>query len=215
MPVFQLAKDSYWFPYPTLADLDGLLAFGGDLSIPRLLNAYSNGIFPWYNPGEEILWWCPHNRFVIFPKEIHISRSMKKKMRKNNYEIKINTDFSQIIKKCRNSRDESWITDEMEAAYNELFNFGYIMCVGIYENEVLVGGIYGVIIGKCFFGESMFSHTNNASKIALINLCKILSEKNFAFVDCQFHTEHLESMGGRYISWNEYHKLLREGISQI
>ena len=214
MPVFKLTKGSYLFPPSALADFDGLLAYGGDLCVERLLSAYSNGIFPWYNPGEEILWWCPRERFVIFPKEIHVSRSMKKNINKANLQIKINTDFSQIMNNCRKLREGStWISDEMEAAYNALFNEGYVMCVGVYENDVLVGGLYGVVIGKCFFGESMFSHAANASKIALIHLCEILSEKNFAFIDCQFHTPHLQTMGGRYISWSEYHRLLREGIS--
>ncbi|MCL2578005.1 MAG: leucyl/phenylalanyl-tRNA--protein transferase [Defluviitaleaceae bacterium] len=216
MPVYKLSKDSMLFPPPALADYDGLLAYGGDLSVERLLNAYSNGIFPWYNPGEEILWWSPRERFVIFPKEIHISRSMKKILSKNDLQIKINKDFSQIMATCRKLREgQTWISDEMQEAYNALFDAGYVMCVGAYENDALVGGLYGVVIGKCFFGESMFSTVPNASKIALIRLCRILSEKKFAFVDCQFHTPHLEKMGGRYISWNEYRRLLRIGIEKI
>ena len=121
---------------------------------------------------------------------------------------------------CRKVRESgeknsTWISDDMEAAYNALFNEGYAMCAGVYENNTLVGGLYGVVLGRCFFGESMFSHTPSASKIALIHLCKILDEKKFAFVDCQFHTPHLEKMGGRYISWNEYHRLLRENLGDF
>ncbi|MCL2387095.1 MAG: leucyl/phenylalanyl-tRNA--protein transferase [Defluviitaleaceae bacterium] len=212
MPIFKLTEGSYLFPPTALADCDGLLAYGGDLCIERLLNAYSSGIFPWYNPGEEILWWCPQERYVIFPKEVHVSRSMKKLIAKGNLQTKINTDFSKIINTCRMTREgETWITDEMEAAYNAMFQAGYAMCVGVYENETLVGGLYGVVIGKCYFGESMFSQVASASKLALIRLCEEL--KNFNFIDCQFHTPHLESMGGQYIPWQKYRRLLREGTA--
>lgn len=212
--VFKLTKDSYLFPPPALADPDGLLAYGGDLCETRLLIAYSNGIFPWYNPGDEILWWCPRERFVIFPNEIHISNSMKKFLQKNTYETKIDADFSQIIKTCRKLREgKTWLTDEMEAAYNTLFKSGYVLCVGVYDkNGELVGGLYGVFLGRCFFGESMFSTAPNASKAALIFLCNELAKRNFAFIDCQFYTPHLQSMGGRFISWHEYRRLLREGL---
>ncbi|MCL2457112.1 MAG: leucyl/phenylalanyl-tRNA--protein transferase [Defluviitaleaceae bacterium] len=213
MPVFRL-NSSKIFPPPSLAEPDGLLAYGGDLSVERLLNAYVNGIFPWFNPDEEILWWCPRERFVIFPNEIHISRSMKKFLRESEIKIKFDEDFSQIMKGCRELREgATWISDEMEDAYGALFDAGYVLCVGVYEKNILVGGLYGVVIGKCFFGESMFSKTKNASKIALIKLCEFLSKKNFLFVDCQFHTPHLESMGGKFISWHDYRSLLRIGIS--
>lgn len=215
MPVYKLSKGSNLFPPPALADYDGLLAYGGDLSVERLLNAYSNGIFPWYNPGEEILWWSPQQRFVIFPKEVHVSRSMRKIIKKGELRTEINTDFSQIIGNCKKTREgETWIADEMEAAYTALFFAGNAMCVGVYAEklsaEELVGGLYGVAIGKCFFGESMFSKVANASKLALIRLCEEL--ENFAFIDCQFHTPHLESIGGRYVSWKEYRQLLRQNL---
>ena len=211
MPVFRLSNKSNKFPPPELARDDGLLAIGGDLNTERLLNAYSNGIFPWYNPNEAIKWWCPNERFVIFPDNIHISNSMKKVIKNTNLEIKINTDFDCIIHNCRVMRDNhTWITDEMEVAYNKLFELGHALSVGVYEKNTLVGGLYGVVIGKCFFGESMFSKVDNASKLALIKLAEMLSRENFTFIDCQFHTCHLENMGGQYISWEMYRKLLRD-----
>lgn len=216
MPVYQLSKEEVYFPNPTLACEDGLLAVGGDLCVERLLLAYTNGIFPWYEPGEEILWWCPHERFVIFPEEIHISRSMKKYMKKHHFAIRINRDFADTMHRCRTKREfneGTWISDEMEKAYAALHQAGYAMSVEAFEDGQLAGGLYGVTIGRCFFGESMFSEKENGSKIALIGFAKILAENAFVLIDCQFHTEHLESMGGRYISWEEYDRLLQEGIS--
>ena len=215
MPVYRLSEEEVYFPNPTLAREDGLLAVGGDLCVERLLLAYSHGIFPWYNPGDEILWWCPHERFVIFPKEIHISRSMKKYMKKHELLIKLNRDFADTMHRCRIKRefDEgTWISDEMEEAYGALHQAGYAMSVEVFEDGILAGGLYGVVIGRCFFGESMFSEKENGSKIALIAFAKMLAENAFVLIDCQFHTEHLESMGGRYISWEEYDRLLQEGI---
>ena len=215
MPLFRLSEKEVYFPNPTLACEDGLLAVGGDLRMERLLLAYSHGIFPWYNPDDEILWWCPHERFVIFPKEIHISRSMKKYMKKHEFMIKLNRDFADTMHRCRTKRefDEgTWISDEMEEAYAALHRAGYAMSVEAYEDGQLAGGLYGVIIGRCFFGESMFSEKENGSKLALIGFAKMLAEKEFVMIDCQFHTEHLESMGGRYISWESYERLLQEGI---
>lgn len=215
MPVYRLSEEEVYFPNPTLAREDGLLAVGGDLCVERLLLAYSHGIFPWYNPGDEILWWCPHERFVIFPKEIHISRSMKKYMKKHELLIKLNRDFADTMHRCRTKRefDEgTWISDEMEEAYGALHQAGHAMSVEVFEDGILAGGLYGVVIGRCFFGESMFSEKENGSKIALIAFAKLLAENAFVLIDCQFHTEHLESMGGRYISWEEYDRLLQEGI---
>lgn len=206
MAVYLLDED-IWFPPPAGAEEDGLLAVGGDLSAQRLLLAYSNGIFPWFNEDTEILWWCPKKRFVIFPKEIQISRSMKKFMKKTNLSVTMNRDFSRVIESCRKLREEkegTWITDGMEHAYKALHELGYAASVEVYDGEHLVGGLYGVVIGRCFFGESMFSLVPNASKLALICLAKRLQELGFYFIDCQFHTEHLERMGGRYISYEEY-----------
>ena len=202
MPVFRLQKHEIYFPNPTLACEDGLLAVGGDLCVERLLLAYTHGIFPWYNPGDEILWWCPHERFVIFPKEIHISHSMKKYIKKHTFTVKVNRDFADTMHRCRAKREfaeGTWISDEMEEAYFALHQAGYAMSVEVFEEERLAGGLYGVVIGKCFFGESMFSEQENGSKIALTALAKMLDKEGFLLIDCQFHTEHLERMGGRVI----------------
>ena len=217
MPVFRLDEKEVSFPHPTLACEDGLLAVGGDLSVERLLLAYTHGIFPWYNPGEEIMWWCPRERFVIFPKEIHISRSMKKYMKKHKLRVVLNRDFADTMRRCRLKREfneGTWISDEMEEAYRRLRDEGYALSVEVLEDDELAGGLYGVSIGKCFFGESMFSEKENGSKIALIVFARLLERKKFLFIDCQFHTEHLESMGGRYISWEEYDRMLQEGTGR-
>lgn len=214
MPVFQLSREEISFPKPTLARADGLLAVGGDLSVERLLLAYTHGIFPWYNPGEEILWWCPKERFVIFPKDIHISHSMRKYMRKHEFEVVLNRDFADTMHRCRIKREfheGTWISDEMEEAYQRLHQKGFAVSVEVFEDGALAGGFYGVSIGKCFFGESMFSEKENGSKTALIAFAQFLEQNGFLFIDCQFHTEHLESMGGRYISWEEYDRMLEEG----
>lgn len=213
MPVYVLDEKEVSFPDPRLARPDGLLAIGGDLSVERLLLAYTHGIFPWYNPGEEILWWCPKERFVIFPKEIHISHSMNKYMKKHVLALKLNRDFSDTMHRCRTKREfaeGTWISDEMEEAYLRLHRAGYAASVEAYEDGVLAGGLYGVVIGKCFFGESMFSEKENGSKAALIGLARLLEQEGFQFIDCQFKTEHLESMGGRYIPWEEYDEMLRD-----
>lgn len=215
MPVFRLQKHEIYFPNPTLACDDGLLAVGGDLCVERLLLAYTHGIFPWYNPGDEILWWCPHERFVIFPKEIHISRSMKKYIKKHTFTVKVNRDFADTMHRCRAKREfaeGTWISDEMEEAYFALHQAGYAMSVEMFEEERLAGGLYGVVIGKCFFGESMFSEQENGSKIALTALAKMLDKEGFLLIDCQFHTEHLERMGGRFLSWEEYDGILKKGM---
>ena len=217
MPVYRLNEGEISFPYPTCAREDGLLAVGGDLSVERLLLAYTHGIFPWYSPGEEIMWWCPKERFVIFPNEIHISRSMKKYRKKHELRVMLNRDFTDTIHRCRIKREfaeGTWITDEMEEAYCRLHRAGYAVSVEAYEDGELAGGLYGVSIGRCFFGESMFSEKENGSKTALIALAGWLEERNFLFLDCQFHTEHLESMGGRFISWEEYDRMLQEGTGR-
>lgn len=214
MPVYRLNENEISFPDPTLARSDGLLAVGGDLGVERLLLAYTHGIFPWYSPGEEILWWCPKERFVIFPQEIHISHSMKKYMKKHELQVVLNRDFADTMHRCRTKREfevGTWISDEMEEAYNRLHEAGYAVSVEVMEDGQLAGGFYGVVIGACFFGESMFSEKENGSKTALIAFCRFLEQKGFLFIDCQFHTKHLESMGGRYISWEEYDRMLQEG----
>lgn len=217
MAVFLLNKEEISFPNPTLAEDDGLLAVGGDLSFERLMLAYAHGIFPWYNPEEEILWWCPKERFVIFPNEIHVSKSMKKYFRKHTITIAVNRDFRDTMHRCRLKREDNegtWLSDEMEDAYERLYQEGFAVSVEAYEDGELAGGFYGVAIGRCFFGESMFSEKPNGSKTALIAFSRFIEEKGILFIDCQFRTDHLETMGGRYISWEEYDRLLRIGTGR-
>lgn len=215
MSVYLLDED-IWFPPPVGADEDGLLAVGGDLAPERLLLAYSHGIFPWFNEDTEIMWWCPKERFVIFPQEIRVSSSMKKFMRKTNLQVTLNRDFAGVLHACRITREKegTWITDEMETAYKELHRMGYAASVEVYDGETLVGGLYGVVLGRCFFGESMFSKVSNASKLALICLARYLEKMGFYMIDCQFHTEHLESMGGRFISYREYMQYVEKGMKE-
>lgn len=218
MPVFRLRENEISFPYPTQAREDGLLAVGGDLSVDRLLLAYSHGIFPWFQPGEEILWWCPKERYLIFPAHIHVSRSMKKYRKQHAIHTVLNRDFRDTMHQCRMQREDkegTWIGDEMEAAYQALHRAGFALSLEAYEDGQLAGGLYGVVMGACFFGESMFSKKTNGSKLALIALAELLEAKGFLFIDCQFYTEHLCSMGGQYVSWEAYEELLKKGLPEI
>lgn len=215
MPVYELDDENISFPNPKLAEEDGLLAIGGDLSVDRLVHAYSNGIFPWFNQGEPILWWCPQERFIIKPSEIHVSKSMKKFFKKHEIGLQLDRDFQDTMHRCRTKREfkeGTWITDDMETAYYNLYLNGFAHSIEAYVDGELAGGLYGVCLGRCFFGESMFSDQPNGSKIALILLAELLEANNFEMIDCQFHTPHLESMGGIAISYDEYRKLLEKGF---
>ena len=210
--IYQL-DDDLWFPDPRLADEDGCLAVGGDLSIDRLLLAYQHGIFPWFSfrDNEEPVWYCPHERFVIFPDEIHISHSMRTLLNKKKYTFTLNEDFEGVIPNCSKLRYEeegAWLGEDIIKAYTELHRQGFAASVEVWEEERLVGGLYGVNIGSAFFGESMFSLVPSGSKLALIHLAKTMQELNGSIIDCQLKTAHLESMGGRYISYEEYMKLI-------
>ena len=209
--VFRL-DDELWFPDPHLADDDGCLAVGGDLSVDRLLLAYQHGLFPWYAfRHDEPIWYCPKKRFVIFPDEIHISHSMRTLMRKNIYTVTFNKDFEGVIANCgglRIDEEYAWLGPDMTAAYTELHNQGFALSVEVWEKERLVGGLYGVNIGSAFFGESMFSLVPSASKLALISLAQIMQECGGSLIDCQFETPHLKSMGGRYIDYDEYMEII-------
>ena len=211
--------DNLWFPDPHYGDPDGCIAVGGDLSVDRLLLAYSNGIFPWYAfRRDDPVWYCPMQRFVIFPDEIHVSHSMRTLMNKGHYRISINEDFEAVIQNCgqlRIDEDGAWLGPDMIAAYTELHSQGFAASVEVWEkngndnHERLVGGLYGVNIGRAFFGESMFSLVPSASKLALIHLARTMQQLGGSIIDCQFETAHLKSMGGRYISYDEYMKLIR------
>lgn len=201
------------FPDPALAELDGLLAVGGDLSTERLLLAYQNGIFPWYSDDTPILWYSPPERFVLYPDELKISKSMRQVLRSGKFTVTVDQCFEEVITACslapREGQDGTWITDEMKIAYIQLRQKGYAHSVEVWQQDNLVGGLYGVPVGKVFCGESMFSKVSNASKIALIHLC---NSGLYRLIDCQVHTDHLESMGARLISREEYLAALRVEI---
>jgi len=190
------------FPPVEMADEDGLLAIGGDLSRERLLHAYRNGIFPWYE-NKYILWWCPDPRFILFPQELKISSSMKQLLKKNAFDFSVNTDFNAVISQCksitRRGQDGTWITEEMRNAYNDLHFAGYAHSAEVRMNGELVGGLYGIRLGKVFYGESMFSRYSNASKYAFIKYVELLRSEGVELIDCQVYTAHLESMGARMI----------------
>jgi len=197
------------FPKPELAEPDGLLAVGGDLSAERLILAYENGIFPWYSDETPILWYSPHQRCVIFPAELKVSKSMRQILNSGKFKVTVNQCFEVVIRACasvpRTDQDGTWITSEMQEAYVELHKQGYAHSWEVWENEQLVGGLYGVEVGKVFCGESMFSRVSNASKTALIYLGK--SDK-YNLIDCQMPTDHLKSMGARMISRRAYNDFL-------
>lgn len=209
--IIQLSEDKIWFPAPELADEDGLLAIGGDLSVQRLLLAYRSGIFPWFSEGDPILWYAPHERFVLFPEKLKVSSSMLKVIRSGRFRITYDQAFPEVINACANSirkdQEGTWITETMKSAYIQLYNLGYAHSVEVWENDLLVGGLYGVQVNHVFCGESMFARVSNASKVALIYLCQ---HYNFKLIDCQVYTSHLESMGADFISLEEYLSLLNK-----
>jgi leucyl/phenylalanyl-tRNA--protein transferase len=202
------------FPDPALAEDDGLLAIGGDLSTERLLLAYQNGIFPWYSDDEPILWFSPHERFVLYPDELKISKSMQRVLNSGMFTVTVNQCFEKVIAACskmeRPGQDGTWITADMQEAYISLNKKGHAHSVEVWQEGKLAGGLYGVQVGKVFCGESMFSLVSNASKTALINLCK---SGLYNLVDCQVHTDHLASMGAKMISRGAYLLALLEEIS--
>ena len=201
MPLFALDKQ-ITFPPVHLSEPDGLLAVGGDLSTERLLMAYRSGIFPWYE-GEHILWWCPDPRFILFPDELKVSKSMKVLLKRQAFEFTINRAFTEVINSCktipRKEQDGTWITDDVKKAYTRLHQLGFAHSAEVWQNGLLVGGLYGVRLGRIFFGESMFSKTSNASKYAFISYIEHLKTEGVQLVDCQVYTEHLESLGAKMI----------------
>jgi leucyl/phenylalanyl-tRNA--protein transferase len=215
MPLFRLS-DRIEFPPAWLARSDGLLCIGGDLEPQRLVLAYKNGIFPWFSSNEPILWWSPDPRLVLYPKDIRVSRSLKKKIKKNIFEIRINTAFEQTIKACsqprQNKEEGTWLIDGMIEAYTDLHKMGFAHSVEAWFEGCLVGGLYGISIGRSFFGESMFSRKPDASKIALVALAKHLAAYHFDLIDCQVTTDHLLSMGATEIPRDNFLDTLSHSI---
>jgi leucyl/phenylalanyl-tRNA--protein transferase len=212
-----LIQDNAPFPPVELAlsQPNGLLAVGGDLSPERLLDAYRHGIFPWFNEDDPILWWSPDPRMVLFPNEFKISHSLRKVLRNGDYEVRFDTAFEQVMRACaapRKGQAGTWILEEMIAAYCKLHQAGYAHSVETWINGELVGGLYGMALGRMFYGESMFSRRSNASKIAIAHLCTQLEHWNFGMIDCQMNTPHLATLGAREISRNEFIQRLQELI---
>lgn len=217
MPVFQLS-DNLLFPSPALAREDGLLAVGGDLSVPRLLLAYQQGIFPWYSPGEPILWWSPNPRLVLFPEEFHLARRLARTMRQQIFTITFDTNFTQVIRACSQTRRKesqgTWLDEAMIEAYCQLHDLGYAHSVECWREGNLVGGLYGVSLGTVFFGESMFSLAPDSSKVALAGLVDRLKAWEFELIDCQVGTGHLQRLGAREISGEEFSHRLAQAVAR-
>ena len=207
----------YDFPDVNTADQNGLVAIGGNLSNGTLLNAYRKGIFPWYSPGDIIQWYSPDPRFVLFPDHLKISHSMRNVLNKHLFQFSVDKAFTQVIRDCRLAKRKddagTWISDEIEEAYNNLFEKGYVHSAEAWQNNELVGGLYGVLIGKVFFGESMFVNTSNASKFAFIKWVEVLQTNGIKLIDCQVYTPHLESLGAEFISRAEFNALLNKLIA--
>ena len=217
MPVYQLSEDLV-FPSPHLASKEGLLAVGGDLTRTRLLLAYSLGIFPWYSEGEPILWWSPDPRLVLYPDELKVSRSLNKIINKGEFNVTVDCAFERVIKDCARVRLENqegtWIVDEMVKAYCNLHESGFAHSIEAWADDRLAGGLYGVSLGSCFFGESMFTRDSNASKVAFVALVEHLRSLNFALIDCQITTGHLTRFGAREISRSRYSDELDQALER-
>jgi leucyl/phenylalanyl-tRNA--protein transferase len=205
--MLHLLNDELWFPPVEDALEDGLLAIGGDLGTDRLLLAYQNGIFPWYSEDMP-MWWCPDPRFVLYPEELKTSKSMRALLNKDAFQFTINKAFKEVIAYCqqkeRPGQDGTWITTDVQNAYTALHHLGYAHSAEVWRDGKLVGGLYGIRLGKVFFGESMFSHVSNASKYAFIKYVAQLRSEGIELIDCQVYTEHLESLGGRMIPRKDF-----------
>jgi len=212
LPIYRLTNELI-FPDAEEAE-NGIVAIGGDLSTDRLILAYKSGIFPWFSADEPIIWWCPDPRFVLVPNELKVSKSMKQLFQRKTFEVSMNQNFEHIIHQCsisvRDGQDDTWIVGEMEEAYINLHKNGIAHSVEVWQNGEIVGGLYGLIIGKVFFGESMFFTVSNASKYGFIWLVNHLIDIGIELIDCQVETEHLASLGAKIIPRNDFLELLRE-----
>lgn len=217
MPVYRIPKDLV-FPDPADADASGLLGVGGDLSPERILLAYESGIFPWYSRNQPVLWWSPDPRMVLYVDRLHVGRSLAKRIRHSGYKITLDTAFSAVLRGCaatpRPGQDGTWITDAVERGYRRLHDLGFAHSVECWDGDELVGGLYGVSIGRFFSGESMFAHAPDASKVAFVHLVRQLERWGFPLVDCQVHTEHLDRFGAIEISRAEYLAALRPLVAE-
>ena len=212
LAVLDSHKPEFPDPNTALDDPDGLLAVGGNLQPDTLLSAYYRGIFPWYNEDDPILWWSPSIRCVIDPYELHISKSLQKHLRKQTYDVTFNQSFAQVIEACakRDHQTDTWINSEMIMAYNKLNSLGKAHSVEVWHEERLIGGAYGVAVGGVFCGESMFSYQTNASKMALVHLCKHITQLGFKLIDCQLVTDHLMSMGAKSLARSKFQHRLKQ-----
>lgn len=214
---FYFLDDRLEFPPVATANADGLLAVGGDLSPERLLLAYTNGIFPWFNDDDLILWWTPDPRMVLFPHKVKISKSMRKVIQGGKFKLTTNSAFEEVLDHCakqkRKGQQGTWITKNMKKAYLDLYAKGFAKSYEVWQDKELVGGLYGVDLGTVFCGESMFSKVSNASKYAFIKLAEELNSKNYDLIDCQVHTQHLESLGAEEIPRDTFIEILEKGAS--
>ncbi|MCD6185275.1 MAG: leucyl/phenylalanyl-tRNA--protein transferase [Deltaproteobacteria bacterium] len=215
MPIFIL-PEQLAFPSPRLATPEGILAVGGDLSLERLLLAYSQGIFPWFSDEEPLLWWSPDPRLVLYPEELKVSKSLKKIIKQGRFHITADTAFDRVIKACssvkRKNNEGTWIVDEMIKAYSLLHEAGFVHSIEAWYQGELAGGLYGVSLGRCFFGESMFTRASNASKTAFVSLVEYLNRFSFDLIDCQVTTNHLLSLGAREIPRSLFLEQLQESL---
>lgn len=215
MPVFELS-DELIFPHPKLAEKDGLLAYGGDLCVERLLLAYSNGIFPWYDEDSPIMWWSPNPRMVLFPEKLKISDSLSRTLRSDKFKVTFDHDFDHVIRRCaavqRPGQHGTWIVPEMQEAYIRLHQAGFAHSVETWYEGKLVGGLYGVSLGRMFFGESMFHLVRDASKVALVHLAEQLTKWDFQLIDAQQDTEHMRSLGGELVSIDKFLEMINNAL---
>ncbi|MBX2930570.1 MAG: leucyl/phenylalanyl-tRNA--protein transferase [Chitinophagaceae bacterium] len=211
-----ILTDKIWFPPVEATSEDGLLAMGGDLQPERIIYAYQQGIFPWYD-GKIPLWWHPNPRFILLPQELKVSKSMQQLIKQHKFQFTINKAFEQVIVHCkkipRKNQDGTWITDDVQNAYVQLHKMGYAHSAEVWDKEELVGGLYGIRMGKVFFGESMFSKKSNASKYAFIQYVQTLIQEGVELIDCQVYTEHLESLGAKMILREQFMQLLKHLIN--
>lgn len=214
MPVYQIPKDKIIFPHPSLANKQGLLGIGGDLSKERIILAYSNGIFPWNNEGSEIRWWCLTPRLVLNPRKLKISKSLQQVIRRMNFTIQYDSAFNELIDGCsgikRKNQEGTWIHRELKESFTQLFNAGIVHTVEVWRDNCLVGGLYGLSIGKMFCGESMFAKESNMSKVALYYLCQKLTDMEYKLIDCQQDTSHLRSLGAELMNQESFFNFLED-----